>query len=435
MNTYKSNLAARFHNFIADQKDFIQSDNFRNIIRLSFLGFLIIASYSMARSAITSIFQTAYTSKGLPIVWLTTPVAAVIVLAIYNHFSARRPLLRLMSIAGGISCVLLTILLLGLQNDVYGMPFLMYIWMDVYIVVLVEIYWSFSDVIFTIQAARRGYGLLLALSTCGGIVGNKLIGPLAKSIGTVNALWTVVPFIIVISALAMYLARKIGDHVPEKSRKKKANWTDSLTVVKNSKYLVPMMMLVALVQIVITLIDYQFNSSVEAAFPTDPDMRTAIFGDVHFWIDSIAILLQILTGPILKITGVAGTLALIPICIGLALATFLNFPSLGMMKLVKITSKAFDYSIFRAAKEILYIPLTHEEKTQGKGVIDMLVYRTSKGLSSLILLGMTAIGMLGYTLHLTIGLEIIWIALTYILIKRYRSLVPWEKEKAIHADR
>lgn len=435
MTKSQSDFASRFRNFLSDQRDFVYSDNFKNIIRLSLLGFLIIASYSMARSAITSLFQTAYTSKGLPIVWLTTPVAVVIVLGIYNHYSARRPLLRLMSIAGAISCVLLAALLFGLQNDVYGMPFLMYIWMDVYIVVLVEIYWSFSDVIFTIQAARRGYGLLLALSTCGGIVGNKAIGPLAQAIGTVNALWCVVPFIIIISLMAMYLANKIGDHVPEKSKKKKANWTDSLTVVKNSKYLVPMMCLVALVQVVITLIDYQFNSSVEAAFPTDPDMRTAIFGNVHFWIDSIAIILQILTGPILKITGVAGTLALIPVCIGLALATFLKFPSLAMMEIVKITSKAFDYSIFRAAKEILYIPLTHEEKTQGKGVIDMLVYRTSKGLSSLILLGMTAIGMLGYTLHLTIGLEVIWIFLTYILIKRYRSIVPWEEEKAIHAER
>ena len=44
----------------------------------------------------------------------------------------------------------------------------------------------------------------------------------------------------------------------------------------------------------------------------------------------------------------------------------------------KVASKAFDYSLFRAAKEILYIPLSHPERTQGKTFVDMMAYRMAK---------------------------------------------------------
>ena len=56
------------------------------------------------------------------------------------------------------------------------------------------------------------------------------------------------------------------------------------------------------------------------------------------------------------------------------------------MVVVKVASKSLDYSIFRAAKELLYLPLSQAEKTQGKALIDMLTYRVAKGGASVLLL-------------------------------------------------
>lgn len=410
------------------------SSQIGRILSLSSLGFTIIFGYTMARAAIDSLFLETYSSEMLPTVWLCTSVVAAVVIAIYNQFSARKPLMRLMVISALLSALMLSSLLLANMVGFGHTAFLLYIWKDVYIVLLVEIYWSFSDVIFSIQSARKGYGLLLALSTTGGILGNLAVGPIAKTMGTFNGIWIAVPLLVLVSILAFAFAKASGDHVPEHNKKNKAHWKDSINVIKNSRYLVPMMLLVALVQIVITLIDYQYSSSLQLNFP-DIDMRTDINGKVHAAIDGVAILLQVLTGPILRLTGVAGSLILIPACIGIALVSFLKVPVFNMMMTLKVTSKSFDYSLFRAAKEILYIPLSHAEKTQGKAVIDIFIYRTSKGLSSIILLGMIAIGLADYTIELTLFLEFAWLFLTYVLVKRYRSLVPWEEEIAMRAKK
>ena len=58
---------------------------------------------------------------------------------------------------------------------------------------------------------------------------------------------------------------------------------------------------------VITLIDYQFTTAVAANF-TDEAERTTVFGRVYAAIDMVAITLQLATGPIIRLLGVAGVL-------------------------------------------------------------------------------------------------------------------------------
>ena len=41
--------------------------------------------------------------------------------------------------------------------------------------------------------------------------------------------------------------------------------------------------------------------------------------------------------------------------------------------------KALDYSFFRAAKELFYMPLTYDERYRAKQIIDSFGYRLAKG--------------------------------------------------------
>ena len=82
----------------------------------------------------------------------------------------------------------------------------------------------------------------------------------------------------------------------------------------------------------------------------------------------------------------------IPGLLGCAVAGFAIVPKFIAIASGKVASKAFDYSLFRAAKEILYIPLSHAERTQGKAFVDMMAYRMAKGATSVMLLGLIAMG-------------------------------------------
>lgn len=411
---------------------------FARVASLSLLAFLLIGSYAIARPTIDSLFLQHYSATQLPYAWIATAAFTAIVMVIYNRFNLRHSLLKLFGFACIASGVLLVVCMKAYQLGFEHSIAFLYVWKEIYIVVLIEIFWSFADVVFSIKNARWTYGLLLGSGSVGGLVGNYFVGDLASLVGTVNAVWWVLPILMLCWLISVLFSGAAGDKVPSRLAKQPHHWFESFTVVKNSRYLVPLLFLVAVIQVATTLIDYEFNTIVQKEF-LDIDARTDIMGKTHALIDLIAVVLQILTAPVLRLLGVASTLLVIPFLISVSVVSFMVLPNLAMILITKISSKCFDYSLFRAAKEILYIPLNHREKTQGKGLIDILVYRISKGASSLLILGLIYLNSVSLTMQFTLAFLLIWLFLTYIIVRRYRSIVtleqeiageaPWTKEK------
>ena len=113
---------------------------------------------------------------------------------------------------------------------------------------------------------------------------------------------------------------------------------------------------------------------------------------------------------------------------GSCLVSFTIAPGLLTVSVLKNASKSFDYSIFRAAKEILYIPLTYREKTAGKSIVDMLTYRTAKVGASLILMIFVALGG-SFTVSLITGMILVgWLLLTIKINRGFRAKVSRQDE-------
>jgi AAA family ATP:ADP antiporter len=66
----------------------------------------------------------------------------------------------------------------------------------------------------------------------------------------------------------------------------------------------------------------------------------------------------------------------------LAAMALLLRPSLTTGATAFLLFKGCDYSLFRAAKEILYLPLSYDERFRAKSVIDAFAYRCAKGVCS-----------------------------------------------------
>jgi ATP/ADP translocase len=181
------------------------------------------------------------------------------------------------------------------------------------------------------------------------------------------------------------------------------------------------------VQVVITLVDYQYNGIVEELYP-DKDLRTGIMGRVYAVVNTGTIVMHAAVGPILRLLTIPRTLLTIPLLLGAAVAGFAVHPAFAAMAVAKVASKVFDYTIFRAAKEMLYIPLGYAEKTAGKALIDMLTYRVAKGGASLLLLvlalGATSLWISWINLALIAG----WIAITVVIVRRFRRRVSRDEE-------
>lgn len=384
------------------------------------VGFLVLASYSVARPPIESLYLEAYGRDQLPLVWLAVALVSLITVAIYNRFAAVTPLSRLFV---GVCAVSVGSFLL-VRGAGYAWPgvgpFLQYVWKDIYIVVLVEIFWSFANVVFKLERARWLYGVFLLAGTGGSFTGNVAVGWLANvgGWGSAATVWLVVPILTAAALLFFALTRGVAQgYSPARQH---VSFSQSFAVLRGNRYLGLMVALICITQIVITLIDYTYNGVLQASFP-DADERTQVIGQVYAAIDLSAVVMQAGSGLIMRGLGVGGTLLLIPGALALSLLAWGAFPRFATMAVSKIASKAFDYSIFRTAKELLYLPLSYAEKTQGKAVVDILTYRTSKALVSLMLLGLSVLQLAGLEMAISMVAVVLWLGITTSLVRRYRQ--------------
>jgi ATP/ADP translocase len=85
--------------------------------------------------------------------------------------------------------------------------------------------------------------------------------------------------------------------------------------------------------------------------------------------------------------------------------------------------KVFDYSLFRGAKELIYMPLDFDSRYRAKEIIDVLGYRTGKGGSALAVLFLQKIGLVMSSYYLLIGfvMSFFWLALVFPLTRRNQA--------------
>lgn len=390
------------------------------IVLLAAMGFVSIGSYGLARPAVESMFLGSYGADYLPWVWLCVAASVFVVVAIYNRFSGRTHPATLFGSAALLSALALAIILAMRSLQFRWADFVLYVWKDVYIVVLIEIFWTYANLIIQRKTARWLYGVFLVCGTLGSVTAELSIGFIAKAYGTASGLNAVTVVLLLLAGLCWWASQRlpIGTTVGAET---KPPLTASFNLLAKNRYIGLLVGLVAASQIVITLVDFQFNEQIALLVP-DVDERTALVGRVYATINGSALLLQLCCGIVLRYVGVGRTLLALPVVVGSTVMVGLLVPGFLLLAAAKVGSKAFDYSLFRAAKEILYIPLSHDEKTRGKALVDILGYRTAKASASLFLLSFLARYKGSTEVAIVIFLAA-WLVLSWLIAKQHRQRI------------
>jgi AAA family ATP:ADP antiporter len=382
-----------------------------------FVAFGVLGSYGFTRPVVDSWFVGAHGKEGLPLAWVLVAVGATLAVGAYNRFATHIPLRRLFRWVVVLSALPLALLLPARSAELPGVHYALYVWKDVHIVLLVEMFWSISNSVFDLKRARRTYGLFLVCGTLGSMVGEKSVEHFAVELGSGTLVLAAFPLL----ALAWLAVRGMPFVAPRPElADKKPDIRENLQVLQNSRYLILMLVLVATTQIVINLVDYVFAGYVQDTFGRS-DEASAFYGSTYFLIDATSLGLQVVAGAIVRVAGVGGTLLLVPLLLGGTVILAITTGSAAWMKTMKVASKSLDYSIFRAAKEMLYLPLDYAEKTQGKALVDMLTYRVAKAFTGLLLKGSQVLVPAGAAAPMAlVGLGV-WIAVVWPITRRYRE--------------
>jgi AAA family ATP:ADP antiporter len=283
------------------------------------LAFLTLFSYAIARTIADAVFLDTFPNKQLLLVWATVALAVTTTVAIYNHFASRLELMRLLVAAVTISAGFLLLLWLLIIGGVSKAAFALYIWKDVYVVILNEIIWSFANVVFPTKMARRLYGLFLLCGSLGSLGGNFAVRALLSELNPRNQLW--LPFFPFAGLFALGVffvprARRFGAALPSSQNARshasetRQTGESSLTVLINSPYLSWLLLLIGAVQLSITMIEFDFYAALKASYQGS---AAADLIAIHYQIiDAIAFALQLASSFIISIVGVASVLVAIP---------------------------------------------------------------------------------------------------------------------------
>ncbi len=405
---------------VAHALRFLASKAGRARLGLFVTAFTLLLGYGLCRPGVESLFLEDYDASDLPWVWAAVMPAVLGVVAVYRALCRRWSMAGVFLVGLASSGALLVLLLLAQSANLPGAMFALYLWKEIHIVVLLEAFWSFAHLTHGSEKdARWAYGFYLVAGSLGGMAGNQLGGLSAEWIGTWSTLLlTLLPFAALFVATATF--RRHLDQAAPLPSKPRLSLSVASKVFRETPFVLLLLALVLVVQVVITLVDYRYNELLEVSFP-NLDERTQVKSNVYTIIDGLSLALQLGTGPILKYLGTASVLLLVPALVGSMIGVSALAPRFLVAATSKILAKSFDYSVFRAAKEMLYLPLDYDEKVRGKAVVDMFGYRTGKSGGSLILAGLTTAGLASsWTPVAAAVLAVAWLALTFVVLRNRR---------------
>ena len=265
-----------------------------------------------------------------------------------------------------------------------------YIWTAVFNLFVVSIFWGFMADAFNSGQGKRLFGFIGVGGTVGSIVGSAITATLVKAVGAAGLLLVSTVLLEVsvqcvrrLSALfqgaALPAPAAPGSVAPAASGRSEMPIGGSvlagLTHVLRSPYLLGICLYMLLYTIGSTFLYFQQADVVNRAFH-DPKAQTALFARIDLMVNVLTVGIQMfLTGRIMMLLGIAGTLTIVPVISVLGFLSLGFVPSLALVVGFQVLRRAGNFAVARPSREVLYTVVAREDKFKAKSFIDTFVYR------------------------------------------------------------
>jgi len=343
----------------------------------------LLGGYELVRSPANTLFKAAYGKEALPWVMAGVPVGIVAVLWVYGRLLTRvGPRRTLLATSLG-AAVLLAGAYGGVRAGWAWATVVLFVLKEAYVVLIVEQYWSLLNSTLGERMAKKVNGPICGVASIGAIAGAMLVGGLAESVGSV-ALVLLAAAATVPAAVLSDWAYRVSRNQRDKPREAMRGGT-ALGLAEFRRYpiLASILGIVVATQVVSTALDLNFQGVLSDAIP-QADRQTAYSGRFFAGLNVAALVMQFVVTPLLlRYVPVAAVHVLLPVVVAGACGAAMGWPTLAVAGAALVVFKAQDYSIFRAAKEVLYIPLSFDARYRAKELIDVLGYRGTKGAAAL----------------------------------------------------
>ncbi len=264
--------------------------------------------------------------------------------------------------------------------------FWLYLWTGFIGTALTLQFWLFVGGRFTSAQGRRLYGLIAAGGVSGAVLGGAL-GALCTRLFRVESLLVVAASLHLLTAL-LVTAGPTARHVTERD-KQPLDMKQALSLIKNSPYLLRVGGLIGCATVSVLLIDYLFKS-VTATHVPSADLGPFL-AQYYTALNAAALIVQLFI--VMRVLQRAGTilaLSLLPILIVVGGGVTVAFGGVLMVVLLtKGADGALRHSLHRVSTELLFLPLSSEERTSAKPLFDSVLSRGAQAIGAVVILGLT----------------------------------------------
>jgi AAA family ATP:ADP antiporter len=299
------------------------------------------------------------------------------------------------------------------QNIWIGRVF--FIWTSVFNLFVVSVFWALMVDVFDAEQGKRLFGFIAAGATLGGIVGSSLTALLAKQVPPT--------YLLLVSAalleVAVFAVRRLSGLSDTLHRRPATQSEDGviggsafsgLKHALSSRYLINVGVYILLFAVTSTFLYFQQAEIARQSF-TDRGARTAFFARVDLWVNVLTLVAQLfLTGRVLRLIGVALTLALLPLLSIFGFGTLALAPTIAVLVAYQVIRRAGNFAFARPTREVLFTVVPREDKYKAKSFIDTVIYRLGDqvGAWSYAGLGLLGFGMTGVAL-VAVPISLAWL--------------------------
>ncbi|HQR49114.1 MAG TPA: Npt1/Npt2 family nucleotide transporter [Steroidobacteraceae bacterium] len=358
-------------------------------------AFLMLFSYQVMKALREALVLAKYSAEMRSYGVAITALVLMLVVPLYGVVRRRFDGARLLRGVTVFFAVNLWIFAAAVWAGV-SVAFVFFVWASIYGIMVVSQLWAFAADCMNVKSGQRLFPVIMVGANLGALAG-------AKTAQLAVAALTPVGLIIASSLLLLATLWLIGPEraaIPEGSRAiapehgaSTPRLLGGIGLVLRDRYLLLVALLVVLLNWINTtgefiLADFVQHDAAARATASggalDPSVLIAEFyGSYQFWVTVVGLAIQLfLVARIYRAVGVKGALVIHPsvVAIGYGLLTFSTMlvgfiPVFTLIRLVKITENATDYSLMNTTRQALFLPVDRDAKYEGKTAIDTFYWR------------------------------------------------------------
>ncbi len=383
------------------------------IIFAAVAALLMVGHLQGGKTVRDALFLSYFNVTDLPKMMIATAVLSAIAVVIFSRVLARYGPARLMPPF----YILSGIISFGEWAAMAFWPHIvtvaLYLHVTVFDALLISGFWSIINERYDPYSAKNVISRMVIFTALGGLFGAGAAAVVAKTVD-IRAVIAMLAVLHVATGLALFEVTR--GQTPSNEQRKSSQGL--LSVLKKNSLIQRMALLMLMLAVTITMLDYLFKATLQDSLPKE--QLVTFFAYFYIAIDIGSFFLQTFVGRrALQWFGFGGTIVVLPLSIIFGGLITCIFRSLTSVTLLRGAANLITNSFFGPGYELFFTPISPADKRTSKILIDVGANRSGNMLGGLLIMGLLLLpGSTGTYILLTVMVFAAMMSLLIFLLNR-----------------